>query len=128
MMSNELTNLDPQFIGIVEDRSIGLLGYVVVDTTVNGHSCGGLRVLPGVTVEELKGLARAMTLKFGFSGMSQGGAKAGIVADQEISLEEKRKLLKRFTEIISPLLRSKYYITGPDMNTTIDDIDNVLSS
>jgi glutamate dehydrogenase (NAD(P)+) len=122
----ELKSLEPQFVGMVSDRSIGLLGYVVVDTTIDGHSCGGLRFDSGVTVEELKGLARSMTLKYGFSGMAQGGAKAGISADPDMPEEKKRDLLVRFGEIIGPLLRSRFYISGTDMNTKVGDIDTMM--
>jgi glutamate dehydrogenase (NAD(P)+) len=122
----ELKSLEPQFVGVASDRSIGLLGYVVVDSTIDGHACGGLRFDSGVTVEELKGLAWSMTLKYGFSGMAQGGAKAGISADPDLPEERRRELLVRFGEIIGPLLRSRFYISGTDMNTTVADIDTMM--
>jgi len=122
----ELKSLEPQFVGLVSDSSVGLLGYVVVDSTIDGHSCGGLRLDGGVTVEELKGLARSMTLKYGFSGMAQGGAKAGISADPDLPADQKRDLLVRFGEIIGPLLRSRFYISGTDMNTTVGDVEAML--
>ena len=115
----------PQFIATVEDASVGLRGYIVVDTTVRGHSCGGMRMFQDVTLEEVTGLARSMTLKYGFNGMAQGGAKAGIAADPDVSPEQKRRILHRWGEIVAPLLRSRYYITGTDMNVWQDDIDVV---
>jgi len=62
---------------IVEDAE--LIGCVVIDTTVSGRACGGVRLLPDVEEEELRLLARSMTLKYGFLGLPQGGAKAGIL-------------------------------------------------
>ena len=56
----------------------GVMGYVVIDSTVEGRSCGGLRMLPDIDEAEIRGLARAMTLKYGFLGLPQGGAKAGV--------------------------------------------------
>ena len=40
-----------------------VLGYVVIDSLVNGRACGGLRMLPDIDEAEIRGLARAMTLK-----------------------------------------------------------------
>ena len=125
-MINELKNLDPQLIAIAEDKTIGLLGYVVVDRTFNNRACGGLRIAPDLTIEELKGLARSMTLKYGFSGMQQGGAKAGIVGDYNLPADKNRSLLRRFGAIITPLLKSRYYIPGTDINTTNSDIIDML--
>jgi glutamate dehydrogenase (NAD(P)+) len=127
-MEKDSNNLNPQLVVIAEDKSTGLLGYVVIDDTINGHACGGLRMHSKLTIDELKTLARSMTLKYGFTGMAQGGAKAGIVMGQDIQVARKQELLKRFAQIISPLLKSKRYITGPDMNTTQDDIDFMLKS
>jgi len=41
-----------------------VLGYVAIDSTVGGRSCGGLRMLPDVDEPEIRSMARAMTLKF----------------------------------------------------------------
>jgi glutamate dehydrogenase (NAD(P)+) len=105
---------------------------VVIDRAIGNHACGGLRMVPDLSLEELKGLARSMTLKYSFSEMEQGGAKAGIVADYNIKGIEKQNLLRRFGEIIAPLLKSKYYITGTDINTSkveiIDMLDNCGAS
>src|SRR4030042_5283354 len=125
-MEEELINLDPQFVCIAEDRSIGLKGYVVVDQTIDNHACGGIRMVPDLSIGELKGLARCMTLKYGFSELEQGGAKAGIVADYDLPANDKQILLRRFGEIITPLLKSGYYITGMDINTTKDEIIDML--
>ena len=119
---------EPEFLCTVRDDSMGLLGHVVVHASIDGHACGGLRMFDTVCVEELQDLARSMTLKYGFSGMSQGGAKAGIVAPPEMSTERRRGLLFRFGQLIAPLLRSGYYSPGPDMNTTAEDIEHLLSA
>ena len=117
---------DPEFVCTVRDESIGLTGYLVVDASLAGHACGGLRLSEGVSIEELGSLARSMTLKYGFSYMKQGGAKAGIVADPDLPLEKRRRLLYRFGELLGPVLRQGYYYSGPDMNTTEEDIEHML--
>lgn len=125
---DEFAQYTPQFVATIEDRSIGLLGYVIVDTTVDGRSCGGLRLFDDVSVDQLKALAHGMTLKYGFTGMAMGGAKAGIVADAETPADQKNRLICRFGEMISPLLRSQYYISGPDMSISHSDIHTMMAS
>jgi glutamate dehydrogenase/leucine dehydrogenase len=41
------------------------LGYVAIDATIHGRSCGGLRMLPDIDEAEIQALAHSMTLKFG---------------------------------------------------------------
>ena len=122
------TRPGPQFVAEVTDSSQELRGYVIVDSSINGHACGGLRLAADVSGDHMASLARGMTLKYGFSGMSQGGAKAGIVGDPDMPLERKRALLKRFGELIAPLLKTGYYISGPDMSVSHDDIDVLLAA
>jgi glutamate dehydrogenase/leucine dehydrogenase len=119
---------EPEFVCTVRDDNMGLLGHVVVHASIDGHACGGLRMFDTVCLEELQDLAKSMTLKYGFSGMRQGGAKAGIFASPELSTERRRGLLFRFGQLIAPLLRSGYYNPGPDMNTTAEDIEHMLSA
>ena len=101
---------------------------MVIDSSVDGHACGGLRYFADVRLEKIRALARGMTLKYGFSGMAQGGAKAGIVADASEPLGIKHRRLRRFGELIAPLLRSRYYISGPDMGTTDEDTKVMLEA
>jgi glutamate dehydrogenase (NAD(P)+) len=102
------------------------MGYVVIDSVVVGRSCGGLRMLPDIDEEEMRALARAMTLKYGFLGLPQGGAKAGVRGDPESSQEERWLRLKAFGCAIAPLLRSRTYIPGTDMGTNNADIRYML--
>jgi glutamate dehydrogenase (NAD(P)+) len=104
------------------------MGYVVIDSVVGGRSCGGLRMLPDIDEEEMRGLARAMTLKYGFLGLPQGGAKAGVRGDPESSQGERWLRLKAFGLAIAPLLRSRAYIPGTDMGTNNADIRYMLGS
>ncbi len=119
---------EPEFVCTVRDEAVGLLGYVVVQASIGGHSCGGLRMSESVSIEELRNLATSMVLKYGFSYMAQGGAKAGIVAPIDLPADQKRRLLRRFGQIISPLVLGGYYYTGPDMGIHSEDIEDMLSS
>ena len=104
------------------------LGYVAIDTLVGGRAQGGLRLLPDVDEAELRGLARAMTLKYGFLGLPQGGAKAGVRGDPDAPLGERRARLRAFGEAIAPLLRQGIYVPGTDMGTDNDDIRALLAA
>ena len=106
----------------------GDLGYLGIDTDIAGKSCGGLRYLEGVDAEEIAGLARAMTLKYGFLGLPQGGAKAGIIAVSGESDSERKQKLEDFGKALSPWLKKGAYFPGTDMGINIDDLNIILES
>jgi len=105
-----------------------VLGYVAIDSTVGGHSCGGLRMLPDIDQAEIQALARSMTLKYGFLGLPQGGAKAGVFGNPEASHQERLERLVEFGQAIAPLLRSRTYVPGSDMGTDSADIRHMLNA
>ncbi len=107
-----------------EDR---VLGYVAIDSTVGGRSCGGLRMLPDVDEKEIRALARSMTLKYGFLGLPQGGAKAGVIGNPEAPRAERLKRLVEFGHAIKPLLSTKTFIPTSDMGTDSSDIRHMLN-
>jgi len=127
-MENYKVEFGSQLVCNIIDKKVGLLGYIVIDSTVNGHSCGGLKMLPDVSVPELQDLARVMTLKYSFLGMNEGGAKAGIIADPSMPQEEKLALLRTFAEIASPLLKTRAYVPASDIGTTNQEIIYMLES
>lgn len=83
---------------------------VVVDNTALGQAIGGVRISARVTVEEVRRLARTMTLKNSIAGLPHGGAKAGIIADPTAPGKERR--FRVFARMIRDLTE---YIPGPDM-------------
>jgi glutamate dehydrogenase/leucine dehydrogenase len=85
---------------------------VVVDNTALGPSIGGVRVSLDVTVEEVKRLARTMTMKNSIAGLPHGGGKAGIIADP--GDPEKEHYFRIFAQAIKDL---QEYIPGPDMGS-----------
>ena len=119
--------VDGQSVYTVIDGGV-VRGFVAIDTTVGGRSCGGLRMLADLDREEIRGLARAMTLKFGLLRLPQGGAKAGVIGDPEAPQAERWRTLARFAEGIAPLLRSKRFVPGTDMGTSNSDIRHLLAS
>ena len=67
-----------------------------------------------------------MTLKYGFLGLPQGGAKAGVPFDPDAPAAERRERLADFARAMAPLLRARIYIPMPDMGTNNEDIRGML--
>jgi len=79
-------------------------------------------MLPDVTESELSELAKIMTLKFGFLGVPNGGAKAGICCNKDASPQEKLRLLEAFAIRLRDLLGDCRYNPHQDMNTSKQEI------
>jgi glutamate dehydrogenase (NAD(P)+) len=105
-----------------------VLGYIVFDSTIRGRACGGLRMLPDIDAAEMQGLARAMTLKYGFLGLPQGGAKGGVRGDPEAPQQERWHRLATFGKAIAPLLLKRLYVPTTDMGTANADIAYMLEA
>ncbi|MEM4633916.1 MAG: Glu/Leu/Phe/Val dehydrogenase [Candidatus Anstonellaceae archaeon] len=103
----------PERILQVYDPATKMQGVVVIDNTALGPGKGGIRMVPDVTIEEVFGLARAMTWKNALAGIPFGGAKSGIRASG--NAPNKADLVRTFAQKIAPLVPS-VYIPGPDMN------------
>ncbi len=112
----------------VRDEAGMILGWLAVDSTVNGRCHGGIRLVPDVSPNELRMLARRMTLKFGFLGLPGGGAKAGVIGDPEGPPEERLARLRQFATALAPLLRSRCYQPAADLGTHEAEIDAMLVS
>ena len=109
-------------------RGSQVLGFIAIDSVVGGRARGGLRIADGLSEDEIRAASRAMTLKYGFLGLPQGGAKAGIVGDAEVPLEEKRRLLGEFARAAAPLLHARRYVPDPDLGTCADDVRWMMES
>ena len=110
----------------VEHPEIGLLGFVVINSSAHRRAVGGIRLSPGLTQQETVELARAMTYKFGFLNMPCGGAKAGIIASPDWSTNRKRELLQYFGAAIAPLIRNRVYTPGQDLGVGRMELWDIL--
>jgi glutamate dehydrogenase (NAD(P)+) len=119
--------VDGQSVYTAVDRE-EILGFVVIDSTVAGRACGGLRFLPDIDRAEIQGLARAMTLKYGLVRLPQGGAKAGVIGDPESPQAQRLGTLTRFADCIASLLKSERFVPGTDMGTSNSDIRHLLAA
>src|SRR6202165_6217290 len=80
---------------------------------------GGIRMRPGVTVEEVTQLARTMSHKMAVLDIPYGGAKSWIDCDP--ASPQAPAVLRGFIEAIRPFIAERY-ATGADLGTREDDI------
>jgi len=99
----------------LEDKKSDLRAFLVVEDTLCGPGKGGLRMTPGVTLEEVKRLAKTMSWKNRLFELPFGGAKSGIVWEGG-SDELKERLVRSFARKIRHLIPGTY-IAGPDVST-----------
>ncbi len=100
-------------------------GFVVVDNLVRGRGLGGLRMAPDVSVDEVYGLAAAMTMKSAAAMLPLGGAKSGLRVEPRFFADkpaEKKALVAMFAEALWDI---PDYIPGPDMGTNETDMQTI---
>lgn len=105
----------PERVFEVYDPKLKFQGVVVIDNTARGVGKGGMRMVPDITTNEVFGLARAMTWKNALADIPFGGAKAGIKADPKRA--DKEAVIRSFARLLAPMIKSRKYCAGPDMNT-----------
>jgi glutamate dehydrogenase/leucine dehydrogenase len=103
------------------DQETGARGWLVINSLRGGAAGGGTRMREGLTRREVIYLAKAMELKFLFSGPPIGGAKSGI--DFDPADPRRHQVLRRWFRAISPYLRTCYG-TGGDLN--VDEMLDVV--
>jgi glutamate dehydrogenase (NAD(P)+) len=94
-------------------------GWFVIDRLVGGICSGGIRMRPGVTLDEVTDLARTMSHKMAVLDIPYGGAKSGIDCDP--ASPQAPAALRGFIEAIRPFIAERY-ATGADLGTREDDI------
>ncbi|MFO0804317.1 MAG: Glu/Leu/Phe/Val dehydrogenase [Gemmataceae bacterium] len=94
------------------------IGYRVQHSLTSGASKGGLRYAPHVDLGEVAALAMWMTWKCGIMNLPFAGAKGGIACDPSaMSLTEKERLTRRFTEEVQAIIGPRIDVMAPDMGT-----------
>ena len=106
----------------MDDGSIKVFtGYRVQHSTGRGPAKGGVRFHPQVDIDEVKALAAWMTFKCAVVNIPYGGAKGGVQVDpSELSRDELRRLTRRYTSGILPLIGPEKDIPAPDVNTNAE--------
>ncbi|MCX8166999.1 MAG: Glu/Leu/Phe/Val dehydrogenase [Candidatus Micrarchaeota archaeon] len=118
-MEISVDEFGPEKVVFVSDRKTGMRACTVIHNTARGVGKGGIRFVQDVTIEEVIGLARAMTFKNALADLPLGGAKSGIMNNPKSP--NKEAILRSFARKISELFE-KEYVGGPDMNTGEKDM------
>src|SRR5262245_60905916 len=94
------------------------IGFRVQHSLTSGPSKGGLRYAPHVDLGEVAALAMWMSWKCGIMNLPYGGAKGGIACDPAVlSVGEKERLTRRFTEEVLNIIGPRVDVMAPDMGT-----------
>jgi glutamate dehydrogenase (NAD(P)+) len=107
---------------IMDDGRIEVFtGHRVQHSSARGPCKGGIRYHQSVTLDEVKALSMWMTWKCAVVNIPYGGAKGGVQVDPDkLSREEVRRLTRRFTVAIMPIIGSHRDIPAPDVNTNAE--------
>ena len=93
-------------------------GYRVQHNAARGPYKGGVRYHLDADLDEVRALASLMTWKTAVVDIPFGGAKGGVQCDPKVmSVREKERLTRRFTQTISYILGINRDIPAPDVNT-----------
>jgi glutamate dehydrogenase (NAD(P)+) len=94
------------------------IGYRVQHSLTSGASKGGLRYAPHVDLGEVAALSMWMSWKCGIMNLPFAGAKGGIACDPAaLSIGEKERLTRRFTEEVLPIIGPRIDVMAPDLGT-----------
>lgn len=94
------------------------IGYRVQHSITSGASKGGLRYAPSVDLGEVAALAMWMSWKCGIMNLPFAGAKGGVACDPTVlSIGEKERLTRRFTEEVQSIIGPRVDVMAPDMGT-----------
>ena len=100
--------------------------FIVHHSTALGPCKGGIRMTPGVTLDDVTALSMEMTWKCALIGVPFGGGKSGIVADPEtLSPYDKETLVRSFTRNAQRHIHPLVYVPAPDMGTNDRDMGHI---
>ena len=93
-------------------------GFRVQHSSLLGPYKGGVRYHQSVNHDEMKALAALMTFKCALANLPFGGAKGGVIVDPStLSKNELKRLTRRYTAMILPVIGPDEDIPAPDVNT-----------
>jgi glutamate dehydrogenase (NAD(P)+) len=104
---------------VMDDGFVHLFrGYRVLHSDTRGPGKGGIRFHPTVREDEVKALATWMSWKCALLNIPFGGAKGGVACDPTtMSLDEKRRVTRRFVAALGDNIGPHTDVPAPDMYT-----------
>ncbi|MFH0998043.1 MAG: Glu/Leu/Phe/Val dehydrogenase dimerization domain-containing protein [Pseudomonadota bacterium] len=118
--------LGPYLVACIWDETspLPIGGYLVVDNLSMGKpSMGGIRMLSDITPVDIYNLARGMTLKNGAADLPYGGGKSGIVAEYNLTGDQREAIVRGFARLIRRY--RDIYVPGPDVGTNDADMKTI---
>jgi glutamate dehydrogenase (NAD(P)+) len=101
-----------------DGRYLLFKGYRVQHNNILGPYKGGIRYHEDVTLDELKGLAAAMTWKSALHDIPFGGGKGGIKFNPRLhSRAELERITRRYTHALGGNIGPEFDIPAPDVGT-----------
>lgn len=101
-----------------DGRTEVFTGYRVQHNSTRGPCKGGIRFHQEADLDEVKALAAWMTWKCAVVNIPYGGAKGGIKCNPaKMSEGELKRMTRRYTAMILPILGPERDIPAPDVNT-----------
>lgn len=106
----------------MDDGSVQVFeGFRVQHSSSRGPCKGGVRFHPDTNIDEVKALAIWMTLKCAVVNIPYGGAKGAVKVDpKKLSTSELKRLTRRYTAMILPIIGPEKDIPAPDVNTNAE--------
>lgn len=106
----------------MDDGSVQVFeGFRVQHSSSRGPCKGGVRFHPDSDIDEVKALAIWMTLKCAVVNIPYGGAKGAVKVDPaKLSTNELKRLTRRYTAMILPIIGPEKDIPAPDVNTNAE--------
>ncbi len=119
MLKNPMRTLEVTIPVKMDDGNLKtFLGYRAQHNNAIGPFKGGIRIHPGVNLDEVKALSTWMTFKCGVVGVPYGGGKGGIIADPfQLSEGELERLSRGYARAIAPVVGEKVDIPAPDVGS-----------
>jgi leucine dehydrogenase len=125
-----LARWDGEHAVVRHDAESGAWMFVCVHSTARGPAGGGTRMrvypAPADGLADAMRLSAAMTWKMAAAGMPRGGGKAVLAVPELPAGEPRRRLLRRYGELVASLGGS--YRTAGDMNISPEDLDVVAET
>jgi glutamate dehydrogenase/leucine dehydrogenase len=104
-------------------------GYRVQHSSARGPCKGGIRYHQSASIDEVKALAMWMTWKCAVVNIPFGGAKGGVQVDvTKLNKDEIRRLTRRFTVNIMPIIGPHHDIPAPDVNTNAETMGWIMDT
>jgi leucine dehydrogenase len=120
----QLSSYGHEQIVFCRNDDVGLRAIIAIHDTTLGPSLGGCRLYDYASeadaVRDVLRLSRGMTYKAAVAGLDLGGGKSVIIGDPSMKSEAMFRAFGRHVQSLGGR-----YITAEDMNTSVEDMDNI---